>query len=135
MNALRLIFLVALATIMSGCASGLINSASTKLQVTDANGKSLSFTFPKELDAKKFDLSVDPTTGIISLKSDAITTSSQGVIDSAGKAQAQAMSDMAKTLNQVISTVVPLVAPQVAPLMKRAPAADETPATEPEGAN
>jgi len=119
--------LVALLT--AGCASGVIGAASTKLQVTDANGKSLSFTFPKELDAKKFDLSVNPNTGVISLKSDQITTSSQGVIDSAGKAQAQAMSDMSKSLNTVVSTVLPLVAPAAAPFLRspaRAEAADDS---------
>jgi hypothetical protein len=117
--------------LFSGCmASDTIRAASTKLEVTNPAGKSVSFTFPKELDAKGFDLHVDPVTGAINLKSEAITTSSTGVIDSAGRAQAQAMSDMAKALNSVVSKVLPFVAPQAAPLLKAAP--QEVPATEPE---
>jgi hypothetical protein len=116
------------AMLFTGCASGVISSASTKLEVKNPNGKTVSFTFPKELDAKGFDLTVDPVTGAITLKSETITTSSTGVIDSAGKAQAQAMSDMAKSLNTVISTVLPIVAPAALPARVGAPAREEIPA-------
>lgn len=132
MNTRFISLVVALfALLFAGCANGIIRSASTKLEVKTPEGKSVAFTFPKELDAKGFDLSVNPVTGAIKLKSESITTSSSAVIDSAGKAQAQAMADMAKAFNSLASVAVPLLVPAAAPLVKK-PAPQDTPAEESE---
>ena len=115
MKNLLLIVLATLSLAFAGCmTSDTINAASTKLQVVDPTGKSFSFAFPKELDAKKFNLSIDPSTGKITLQADTITSSSQGVINSAANAQAQAMSDMAKTISTVVSAAAPILS-QVVP--------------------
>jgi hypothetical protein len=122
---IKFIFIASVAVLFgAGCASRTIEAASTKLEIRQGKYKGVSFTFPKELDSKKFEFSIDPKTDVITLKADTITTSSQGVIDRAGAAQAQAMGDMSKAVSTLVTTVAPMIAPQTAILK----AAEDTPA-------
>lgn len=91
----------------TGCAHRTLEAASTKLLVSTPGGKTVEFAFPKELNAQMLDLSVDPTTGIITLKADSLKSSSQGLIESASAAQAEAISKLSGTVEKLLPLVLP----------------------------
>lgn len=96
------------ATLFSGCASRIIEAASSELRVETPDAK-VSVKLPKELDAKTFALVVNPTTGEYKLTAETLKSSSQGVIDRAGAAQAEALAEMSRTLNALVPLVAPFV--------------------------
>lgn len=105
----HLLILLGLAALLGspGCATRTIEAASTQFEVTTPEGKTTRFAFPKELDAKGLDLAVDPGTGRITLKAASLKSSSQGIIESASSAQADALGKMADTLTALAPLLVP----------------------------
>lgn len=96
----------------SGCttAARTIDAATTKIEIQQGKDKGFAVAFPKELQATKLDLSIDPKTGTIKLTADQLKSSSTGIIESAGVAQAQAMAAMSQTLNTALSALMPFLA-------------------------
>lgn len=97
----------------TGCISQPIEAASTRLKVTNVTGKSVEITLPKNLDATKLKLTINPTSGEYELSADKIVTDASTVIDSAAAAQAQAMA----SLGNAISSLVPLIQSAKAPAL------------------
>jgi hypothetical protein len=100
---IALLGLAALLACSTGCATKIIDAQATKLVVSTPAGKTFEVSFPKELDAKKLDLSVDPATGIINLKADSLKSSSQGIIESASAAQADAIGQLSGVVDKLVS--------------------------------
>jgi len=100
LSALALVF-------FSGCstAAGIINSASTKIEVRDVKGKSFMLTFPKELQASALHVSINPATGVIELKADQLKSSSTSIIESAGVIQAQSNANLTAALLQAMPLI------------------------------
>lgn len=99
--------LCACAMILMGCASRTIEQASTSLKFSNGMGKSFEVTLPKNLDATKLAVTVNPETKEFSLKADQLKSDASTVIESAAAAQAEAIGKLADTLK----TIVPLVTP------------------------
>ena len=106
---IKLLIIAGLSAVLalSGCATKTIDASSTKLSISSPTGKTLEVVFPKELDAKKLNLEVNPDTGVITLKADSLKSSSQGIIESASSAQADALGKMADTLTALAPLLVP----------------------------
>ncbi len=113
---------------LSGCASGIINSASTKLQFQDAQGKSFALTFPKELDATGLHVTVDPATGAVKLDADHVKSSNSALVESAAAAQAQSISTLSATVAQIVPILAKAAAVAVNPAAAPVLAAVDTPA-------
>ena len=102
MKKLILITLALASLFISGCASRIIDAATTKLEVQNGKNKGFSIAFPKELQATKLDVSIDPKTGAITLKADQLKSSSTSIIESAGAAQAHALDNMSSMLSGIM---------------------------------
>ncbi|WP_414664867.1 hypothetical protein [Horticoccus sp. 23ND18S-11] len=83
---------VAVLLVLSGCASALIGSASTKIEASAPTGEKLSLTLPKEYEATNLVIFYDPATKTFKLSADNLHASSQGLLQSATQAQADATS-------------------------------------------
>lgn len=129
MKAIITFLLAAVAASLSGCmASDIISSASTKVQVSDPNGKSFSLTFPKELQATGFHVVVDPSSGQMKVDADQIKSSSSALVESASAAQAQSIATMSNTLAQIVPILAKAAAVSVNPAAAPILAAADTPA-------
>ena len=110
MKTIRLLLaavLAASALILMGCASHSIEQASTSLKFSNGMGKSFEVTLPKNLDATKLAVTVNPETKEFSLKADQIKSDASTVIESAATAQAEAIGKLADTLKSVVPLVLP----------------------------
>ena len=116
MKILRLLALIAalftLTFTLTSCttARGTIDAATTKIEIRQGKNKGFAVAFPKELQATKLDLRIDPQSGEIKLTADQLKSSSTGIIESAGVAQAQAMAALSQTLNTALSALLPMLA-------------------------
>ena len=97
--------LAAVTLFAGGCASRTIEAASTKVELRQSKAKGMTIVLPKEMDATKLDLSIDPKSGVITLKADKLVSSSQGVIDRANAAQSEAMLELGKAVNSLLNRV------------------------------
>lgn len=104
----------------TGCASRTIEAATTKVEVQQSKNKGFAISFPKELDATKLDVAIDPKTGEMHIKADRLKSSSTGIIESAGAAQAQSIANLTAAIAGILPLLVrapglefplPLVAP------------------------
>ena len=74
MQSLRLLALIsglsALNFFFTGCstAARTIEAATTKIEIQQGKNKGFSVAFPKELQATKLDVSIDPKSGAITIK-------------------------------------------------------------------
>lgn len=126
-----MLVLVGLSLAFAGCmSSDVINSASTKVQLSDANGKSFSLTFPKELQATGLHVSVDPQSGQIKLDAEQIKSSNTALVESAASAQAQSISTLSATVAQIVPLLAKAAAVTINPAAAPAVSALDTPATE-----
>lgn len=105
-NKILLTVCAVLALLFTGCASRIIDSSSTKIEVQNGKNKGFSLTFPKELQASKLDVSIDPATGKISLKADQLKSSSTSIIEAAGAAHAKSLENVTATLSQVMPFII-----------------------------
>ena len=74
----------------SGCASGLVGAAATKIEASAPSGEKLSITLPKEYETKNLKILFNPATKQFELTSDTLRASNQGLVNSAAQAQAEA---------------------------------------------
>lgn len=96
------------ALFFSGCASRSLKEASTSFKVSNAMGKSIELTLPKNLDATELKVTVDPTTGQYSLEAKTLKADASTVIESASAAQADAISKLTDTVRTLVPLALPL---------------------------
>jgi hypothetical protein len=106
----------------TGCVGAPIEAASTKLKAGNAlTGSVVEFELPKNLDAKKLNVTIDPATKKFQLSADELKTDASTVIESAGVAQAQALASMSGTLNNLTAILQQYVASATAPAGRPTP--------------
>lgn len=112
LNSVSLIACALVALYATGCttAAGTIDAATTKVEIRTGKNKGYAIAFPKELQTTGFHMLINPKTGEIKLDADQLKSSSTGIIESAGVAQAQAMAAMSQTLNTALSALIPMLA-------------------------
>lgn len=95
----------------TGCtASRVVESATTKLQVTTSTGKQFALELPKELETENLDLTLEtPDAGKIILKADKLKSSSQGIIQNAGQIQAETANTIARVAERALTIAAPVV--------------------------
>jgi hypothetical protein len=98
MKPIRLLVLAGFAAVFAlsaGCVSRTVEAASTRLEVTTEEGKTVSVVFPKEFHGEAIALEIDPASGVYRFTAAKLTTASSPVIDAAGNANAQTITALA----------------------------------------
>ena len=86
--------LLTLGLFHGGCASPNIEAASSRLKITDDQGKSVEVLLPKNLDATNLVIVINPKTGDYKLTADKFRADATGVIESGSAKQADAISKL-----------------------------------------
>lgn len=114
MKTILAILLLAVAALASGCnlAPRTTEAASTKIAMTNPLGRSGSIELPKNLKAEDLHIEYDPITGVFLFKARVMEADASTVIESAGAVQAEAMRDMATTINALGTAIIQRAAPR-----------------------
>ncbi len=128
--------LFAAAILAGGCATRTIEAASTKFEIVDPAGKSVSVILPKNISADTMTIKIPTERGLAEFTTTNVASDAGTVIDRASAAQAAALgklTDSVASLATLVITQRANIPPSAPPAPPPAPEPQPEPAPNPEG--